>query len=212
MANHLHFRKVAAGILAALGALTLAAGIYLLRTPPMYEAVTRVKAEKEYPDTQPLPPTRPGFDPYWVQTEFEAIQSKVVLFAVISNLNLTSRWSATTNALTLHHVHYLLLKDRLDVRQARNSSLIEIRARSHDPKEAAELANAVATAYREYRLQQRQITSPSPELLASPVEILDFAEPPRRPSRPNHKVGLLLVIAACLSELLALVVFTRRKV
>jgi len=30
-----------------------------------------------------------GFDPYWVQTEFETIQSKSILNQVITNMNCT---------------------------------------------------------------------------------------------------------------------------
>jgi uncharacterized protein involved in exopolysaccharide biosynthesis len=207
MANRTHFRNAGAAVLAGLGALMLMGGIYLLCKTPVYEAVTRVKAEKD-PVIEPFPGAYQGFDPFWVQTEFEAIQSKVVLFPVITNLNLTARWSVTVPEV------YPILRDRLLIRQARNSSIIEIRARSQDPNEAAELANAVAASYRDYRLQQLRlaIAASKKEIpVTSPVEILDVADPPQKPCRPSRRLGFLLLVSGCLSELVAPALFTSRK-
>src|SRR5262249_2184829 len=49
-----------------------------------------------------------------------------------------------------------ILKARLDLRPVRNTSVIEIRAYSEDRDEAARIANAVAEAYRDHRLQERE--------------------------------------------------------
>ena len=53
------------------------------------------------------------------------------------------------------HETISLLRGRIDLRPVRNTSLIEIRAYSEKPDEAAKIANAVAGAYRDYRLQER---------------------------------------------------------
>jgi uncharacterized protein involved in exopolysaccharide biosynthesis len=205
MANGAHFRKLAARFLAGIGVLMFIAGIYLLCSRPIYEAVTRVKAEKD-PPIEPFPGAYQGFDPFWVQNEFEAIQSKVVLFPVITNLNLTSRWSGTLPEV------YPILRDRLLIRQARNSSIIEIRARSEHPNEAAELANAVAASYRDYRLQQLRLAIAASKKdipITSPVDILEVAEPPQKPCGPGQTVGLVLLLAGAFLEFLALELFKR---
>ncbi len=95
-----------------------------------------------------------SYDPYFVLTEFEVIKSKNVLYGVITNLNLISKWSARDKIpnLNLQSTYYKLLKD-MDVRQFRNTELIEISVRSKDRMEAAEIANKIAEAYRENRLE-----------------------------------------------------------
>jgi uncharacterized protein involved in exopolysaccharide biosynthesis len=83
------------------------------------------------------------------------IKSKSVLYGVITNLNLISRWSARENIpnLSLQRAYYKLLND-MDVRQFRNTELIEVSVRSKDAMEAAEIANTIAAAYREDRLKK----------------------------------------------------------
>src|SRR5207249_6963897 len=50
---------------------------------------------------------------------------------------------------------YTILKHQIDVHQARNTSLIEIRVISEDKNEAAVIANKIAEVYRNSRLNQR---------------------------------------------------------
>jgi capsular exopolysaccharide synthesis family protein len=49
-----------------------------------------------------------------------------------------------------------VLKRQIDLRPVRNTSLIEIRVFSENAEEASTLANNIATAYQEYRLEQRR--------------------------------------------------------
>ena len=51
----------------------------------------------------------------------------------------------------------LLLKGRIDLRPVRNTSLIEIRVYSEKAAEAANIANAVAEAYKKHRLDQKEL-------------------------------------------------------
>src|SRR5438876_2109362 len=61
--------------------------------PESFSSTVRIKVEKDAivggfeGRNAPL-----GFDPYWVQTEFETIQSKLILNQVITNLNLNKKW------------------------------------------------------------------------------------------------------------------------
>jgi uncharacterized protein involved in exopolysaccharide biosynthesis len=117
---------------------------------PSYEASVKIKVEKEISDVQSMEQGA-AFDPYWVQDQFEALQSKVVLFQVITNLALTQRWGDLSPEQA-----FLRLRRSLDVRQYRGTTLIEIRYWSKDPQESANVANAIATTYRDHRLEQKR--------------------------------------------------------
>jgi capsular polysaccharide biosynthesis protein len=128
------------------------------------------------------------------QLEFESIQSVAVLSKVIDDLHLDQAWGRKhAGGSPLKPSELLkLLKARIEVRPVRGSDLIQIRAFSDDAAEAAKLANAIAVAYREYRLG------------AFSVKIVDRAVPGVRPARPNKPAniafgvvgGLLLALEA----------------
>jgi capsular exopolysaccharide synthesis family protein len=93
------------------------------------------------------------YDPYFIQTEFQIMQSQQVLGRVISKLDLNDVWGKVYNnnvPLTTDET-MLLLKQRMDLSPERNTKLIDITVYSGDRKEAANLANAIADAYRDYR-------------------------------------------------------------
>src|SRR2546422_6163911 len=54
--------------------------------PPKYASTVRIAVEKDATDIGDLNNQRQmtGFDPYWVQTQFEKIQSKLILHKVIT--------------------------------------------------------------------------------------------------------------------------------
>lgn len=132
-----------------------------------------------------------GFsDPYYLQTEFERIQSRAVLGPVVTNLGLTRTWGSRYGVETLSETACIeLLRRMVHCQVVRNTSFLEVRAYSPDPAEAAALANAIARSFKSLR----------PEAV---VEIVDEAVPPLRPARPN--VPLNLAIGAALSIGLAL--------
>jgi len=60
---------------------------------PNTPAPCAFRSKKMEPTSKPsAPDPRVDYDPFWVQTQFEKIQSKLVLYQVISNLHLTQRW------------------------------------------------------------------------------------------------------------------------
>ena len=129
--------------------------------PEKFESLVRIRVSKDTDVAGLYEGARnTGYDPYFVLTEFEVIKSKSVLYGVITNLNLISRWSARENIpnLSLQRAYYKLLND-MDVRQFRNTELIEVSVRSKDAMEAAEIANTIASAYREDRLKKYKETS-----------------------------------------------------
>lgn len=146
-------RLIVGSCLTLLGLLLLAYGIYLALTPNVYQSTIRIKVEKDLTELTNPQYSQPGFDPYWVQNEFEKIQSKVILFPVITNLNLHQTWAGKLKKGELSAAEvYPMLKQKLEVSQTRGTSLIEITFKSNDPNEAARIANAVADEYRQYRL------------------------------------------------------------
>ncbi|MBI4662482.1 MAG: polysaccharide biosynthesis tyrosine autokinase [Verrucomicrobia bacterium] len=122
-----------------------------------YSSTVRIEVGKDTTDIAPLlmgvqAPT--SHDPYFIQTEFEKIKSKMVLFPVISNLSLHLKFSERYGTATPLKVSetYPFLAKQIDVRQSRNTSLIEIRVFDEDRFLAAQIANAIADNYKTSRL------------------------------------------------------------
>ena len=125
--------------------------------PKFYQSYVRILVEKDVTDIDPFGGMKNsgGYDPYFIQTQFELINSKEVLTKVIEAKDLNRAWAAkygregqplpTSETL-------VFLKRNIDLRQTRNTSLIEIRVSSEDKVEAAELANAIAMEYGKWRL------------------------------------------------------------
>jgi predicted Ser/Thr protein kinase len=118
-----------------------------------------------------------GFDPYFFQTQAEKVRSIAIAEEVVDRLSLTNSWGPRFGAQT-KEAGALLLQRSLEVRQARNTFLLEIRFFSADASEAAEVANAVAEAFRQHNSEM--------------ASIVDRAVPGLRPVRPNIAVNLFL--------------------
>jgi len=136
--------------------LTTTAVTFIL--PESWSSTVRIAVEKDISDITPLgfAQNSSQFDPFFIQTEFEVMQSQVLLTKIVNNpkLNLKEKWAAklgTGEPLTDNQA-ILYLKSNLQISPVRNTSLIEIHFYSSDPAEAADLANAIAEAYKDYRL------------------------------------------------------------
>src|SRR3954465_2690396 len=127
--------------------------------PEHFMSTAQIEVQKDATDITPLMPNQSSstYDPYFLQTEFEKIRSQWVLMDVIHSLRLSERWSKRyhTEQPLKELETFALLKHQVDVQQARNTSLIEIRAYSEDRNEAAEIANEVVKVYRDKRLEQK---------------------------------------------------------
>src|SRR5207237_5583674 len=99
-----------------------------------------------------------AYDPYFIQTEKEVIQSERVLGKVVESLKLEEAWSKDKGeGRKLSKQEALqLLKKKLDVHTVPKTSLLEIGAKSDSPEEAAKIANAVALEYTNQRLEQKR--------------------------------------------------------
>ncbi len=131
--------------------------------PESYSSTCRIKVEGEGPGDISSMNSGPSavmtpYDPFFIQTTFEIIQSQVVLSNVINQLNLNVEWGKKyNNGETLKSTETMeVLKRRMVLQPVRNTKLISITVYSDDKNEAARLANTVATAYQEYRLGSRK--------------------------------------------------------
>ena len=126
--------------------------------PESYASTARIKVERAVFDTPPARGTnvvnvRTDYDPYFIQTEFEVIQSELVLSNVISRLNLNVAWGKKFfNGEILKTTETMeILKGRISLMPVRGTKLISITVYDDDKNEAARIANAVAESYRDYR-------------------------------------------------------------
>ena len=135
-------------ILAVFLLVAITATLVTFILPESYASTVRMKVEKDSGDVAGLNGDRlsSGFDPYWMQDQFETIQSKSILYPVITNLNLNKIWAQKfkEEGELRTEVSYAILKGKIDVHQARNTSVIEIKAFSDIPNEAAAIARRAA--------------------------------------------------------------------
>ena len=178
-------------ILAVFLLVVITATLVTFILPESFSSTARIKIERDQSDIVDMA-GRGGmmpYDPYFIQTEFELIQSEAILGKVISDLDLNREWGkkyANGDPLKTSET-MALLKSRMDLRPVRNTSLIEIRVFSEKPEEAAKIANAIAEAYRAHRLEQRT------QLSKGGIKALEerFADQERKVSEAAKRVAEL---------------------
>src|SRR5581483_3158253 len=99
--------------------------------------------------------TRGSRDATFAPTQFQIFRSKEILYPVIENLGLVDKWSVGGPKFPKEQAYFRMLK-MLDMREVRNTDLIEIGVYSTDPKEAADIANSVAVVYQDKRRTDQQ--------------------------------------------------------
>ena len=157
--------------------------------PKTYIATARIEVtQTNQPQT--------AVDPYFVQQDFERIRSERVLLHAVEQLRQSpeaASFGKNWHTKTDDRDRARALLSRLDLRQSRNTSLIEIRFSDRNPNHAALIANTMARAY-----SAQLKTSGSP----TEARIIDLAQPPTHPSSPN--IPLLLAFATFLNSILAI--------
>lgn len=140
-----------------IGLILCGRGLWLLVSPAQYQAVVKLEIA---PDVEIGSDgnTYMPYQPYFYETEFKVMQSDAVLSNVVQTLNLNAEWSQRyakggplQTSLTIE-----LLKRHLTVGPEPNSKFVNIFVWDKDPNQAARIANAVAQAYRDYRIQQHR--------------------------------------------------------
>ena len=128
--------------------------------PESYASTCKLKIETDINDANggnsPLP-SQTMYDPYFIQTTFEIINSQLVLSNVIATLNLNVEWGKKYfNGETLKTTETMeILKGRMGLAPVKNTKLIAITVYSDDKNEAALIANTIAESYRSYRVDFR---------------------------------------------------------
>jgi len=182
--------------------------------PESFASTARIKVESRRGWEQT--PATNAYDPQFIPTELEIIQSETILGRVIGVLNLNEVWGRryldggklkTSETLSL-------LRARVQIRPVPNTTLLDIRVYSDNPREAADIANAIADAYRQWRFEEAQANvnpggvGPNP-LEMRPVMILERAVASTKPARPNKPLNLILgfVFGGVVSFSLAMLVY-----
>ena len=110
-----------------------------------------------------------GFDPRFITTQFEIIQRKEILYPVIEGLGLEQKWKKL-HGIGSKEQAFFRLQRMIDVREIRNTELIQITVYSTDRQEAADIANRIAEEYRTRRVgEQQRVINQSLEQLQEEV-------------------------------------------
>ena len=146
-------------ILAVFLLVVITATVVTYILPEQFSSTARIKIDRDSADIPGLGETQASqrtiYDPYFIQTEFEVIQSEIILGKVISSLHLNEEWGKKyNNGAPLKTSETMeLMKQRMNLRPVRNASLIEITVYSEKAEEAQRIANTIADTYRLHRLQ-----------------------------------------------------------
>lgn len=129
--------------------------------PVSYASTARIKVEKDVTDVAGMETPSMGlmsYDPYFIQTTFEIMQSEVVLSNVIAAMDLNNKWGQKYfNGEPLKTTETMeILKNRMQLAPVKNTELISITVYSDDSQEAADLANEIVRAYTAYRFETRR--------------------------------------------------------
>ncbi len=136
----------------------VAATVTFLQTK-IYSAVTRIKVEQERPTVAVFEQQfAPNYDPYFLQTQYEIVQSQKILHPVIDRLNLMKVWEDRQEPLAIQSmdVAFIRLKSQVSVRRYRDTSLIEVGVMDQDPQLAALIANTIADVFEKNRLEVKK--------------------------------------------------------
>jgi uncharacterized protein involved in exopolysaccharide biosynthesis len=185
---------------------SVVAGVREFLATPMFQGVAQIRAERDRPDAL-LPGERhfsPEKDHELVHLKFALEYSEEILGRAIARLDLRAKWGKplATGGNRQNDEALTLLRHRLKLRRdgagLRESGCFLLSAASDSPGEAAQIANAIVEAYRDYRQEQQQKREPAGGVAGErpptpQVEIQQRAQPPTKPFVPNRTFAALLV-------------------
>ncbi len=157
-ANTLHFldywrviRSRKEIVLAVAILVVLTGTVYTLMLPNIYASSVRISVSEDAPEINPFAAQQnyySTYNPYFLRTQFEILQSKPIIYEVVNRLNLQQEWGKAGAKLP-REVAYKILKNSISVFQQRDTSLIVISVKRDNPDEAADIANELSEVYRE---------------------------------------------------------------
>jgi len=89
-------------------------------------------------------------------TQYQIIQRKEILYPVIENLKLCEAWSMSPGQRLAREQAYQQLLGQMELRDVRQTDLIEIGVWSTDRQEASNIANMIAVVYQDRRKSDQQ--------------------------------------------------------
>ncbi len=146
-------------ILAVTLLVTLTGAFVTTLMPKRFMATTRIKVEQDNPNVRVFGGgSMPQYNPYFLLTELEVMESSLILGEVVDKLNLAQRWGEryTKDGSSLNRSQTVdILKRRVSVQQQRNTSNIDITVVADEPEESARIANEIADVYLQHRLSSK---------------------------------------------------------
>ncbi len=157
-------------VVIAVALLVILAGLLVtFSMSKVYMASCVIKVEEERPDLPVFTQEMMRFDPLFLRTQFEVIQSGPVIEEVVRRLNLDETLGRAygyydTLGQNSLEMTYQLVASRLKVQQYRDTNLIEIQLymdepRGTAPQMAADIANEMATVYRDLTVRRTRDTT-----------------------------------------------------
>jgi capsular exopolysaccharide synthesis family protein len=147
-------------VILAVALLVILTGILVTYAmPKVYMASAIIAVKPEEPDVRVFPTRTTVYDPLFMRTQFEVIQSRPILEETVRKLNLTQKLGSAYGYVNLpdrDQRTVKLLGRSMRVQQYRDTNLIEIRIYLAEPKEsapqeAADVANTIAEVFRDQR-------------------------------------------------------------
>lgn len=138
-------------VLLVLGLVMLTTAGVTALLPKWYLATAKIRVEKPESEVKLFQNQSSSYyDPYFIQDQFEILQSEKILYRVIDNLKLNDVLGRQLNegqALPSAITYQYLTRKMLQVESRRATSLIELNVFARDPKLAADIANEIARVY-----------------------------------------------------------------
>lgn len=133
---------------------------YTLTLPKIYRANARIEVRQDTLDVSVFEREAvSGYNPFFLRTQYEIIQSRPILYQVIENLKLQQVWGEQIREdkqPISRDEAYDTLRSSLRISQFRDTPLLDLQIFRREPEEAARIANAVAIAYRDQRLNAKK--------------------------------------------------------
>lgn len=138
-------------VLLVLGLVVLTTAGVTALLPKWYLATAKIRVEKPESEVKLFQNQNSAYyDPYFIQDQFEILQSEKILYRVIDNLKLNDVLGRQINdgqPLPTALTYQYLTKKMLQVESRRATSLIELNVYAREPQLAAAIANEIARVY-----------------------------------------------------------------
>jgi capsular exopolysaccharide synthesis family protein len=139
----------------------------------------------------------PIHDPQLAPTVFQVIKRTSILYPVIDDLKLQAKWSEKGETLSREQC-FLLLRNRIQVEEIRNTDLLQVSVFDKDAHLAAAIANKIVGVYQDTRVEEekdimnRAITSMNDEIVKQQKRVDEASAEVGRIRDEEHIVDLNL--------------------